>query len=234
MSEKKKTTRKKIFDVIMYAVMAVLAVVIACSIYTKSTGKMVFSWNVLWVLSPSMETQIPEQSYILVQLVDAKNIKENDVITFYSRDPDLQGGLNTHRVIEIIGNNDEFITKGDNNIGPDNYHVFAEDVVARYVCNLPVLTFIGRAFATSGGLIITFVGIVFVVISWFYLDFMKKKLDEEKKKEMDKLVLEEVERLKRADNKDDALSDKEKEMQRLIAEEVERLKKADLEKNKKD
>lgn len=236
MAEKAKKARKKIGSIILYLIMAVLIVLLASSVYTKITGKYLLPYNILWVLSQSMEEEIPAKSYILVKKVDPKDIKVDDVITFYSRDPALRGNLNTHRVVEIIGDNEEFVTKGDNNIIKDSYHAYAEDVIARYECNLPLLTTFGRVLSTSGGLVVAFLGIIIAMISRFWIDHFKKKIEEEEEDEdaaeFDRLVAEEVQRLKDAESGKAGLSEKDKEIQRLIAEEVERLKQAD-EANKK-
>lgn len=49
----------------------------------------------------------------IVKQTDPAAIKENDEISFYSSDPALSGAVNTHRVvsIEADGNNYRYITK---------------------------------------------------------------------------------------------------------------------------
>ena len=53
----------------------------------------------------------------IVKQTAQASIHENDVISFYSSDPALSGAVNTHRVvsIETDGNNYRYITKGDAN-----------------------------------------------------------------------------------------------------------------------
>ena len=191
----KKTILKRAGKCLLYLVMAVLAVSIVLGICTKATGK-VFGAAVMWVLTDSMEDTIPARSYILVTSVEPKDIQVGDIITFYSRDHAISGSLNSHRVIEIIGDHEEFRTKGDHNPMADTNTVQASDIVARYSRNLPVLTFFGRLFATAGGLIVTFVMILLVSGAWLALHFLKIS-KAENNAEIEKRVAEEVRRLQR-------------------------------------
>lgn len=190
----------------MYLVMAALLVTIVLGVGFKATGK-VFGVSVMWVLTDSMEDTIPARSYILVTSVDPKDIQVGDIITFYSRDHAIAGSLNSHRVVEIIGDHEEFRTKGDNNPVEDALTVQASDIVARYSRNLPLLTFIGRLFATAGGLIVTFVMILLASGIWLTLHFLEIR-KAENNAEIDKLVAEEVRRLQQmnTDHKDETQS----------------------------
>lgn len=156
-----------------------------------------------------MEPTIPSRSYILVKNVTAEEIEVDDVITFRSRDASLNGMLNTHRVVEIIGDHEEFVTKGDNSVGVDTTHVLAQDVEAKYVCNLTVLTVFGRIFSSTAGFCICLALISAGVFFWFFRFFVKKRkrLSEE---EVDRLVKEEVARLEaeHASERTDERSDK--------------------------
>jgi len=192
---KKKGIVKKIIDIFLTVLLICSVILVILGVYSKITGKSVFSFRVLWVLTDSMENTIPENSYIIIKKVDASDIKEGDVITFVSQDPEIKGNLNTHRVVEIIGNNEEFVTKGDNCIAEDSTHVKKEDVVGIYVMNLNVLSAIGRAYATPYGLIFTIVLILLGTVIWF-ICFTKKN----KKEEFEKRVKEEVEKLEREYN----------------------------------
>ncbi len=206
----KKITVKTVFNVILTVFMVIVGVFIAIMAFQKITGKKVIPYSVIWVLTPSMEDTIPQKSYILVKQADTKDIKVGDVITFRSRNSAISGELNTHRVFEIIGDNEEFITKGDANPVPDKEHVYPGDIEAKYIKNLPVLSFFGRVFTTTAGFVICmalmFVGTVF----WFYRYFFSKKkaaadgqttgLDSA---EFDRLVEEEIKRLE-AQNADGA------------------------------
>ena len=57
------------------------------------------------------------------------------MISFYSSDPALSGAVNTHRVvsIEADGNNYRYITKGDANNVVDRYGVDSRDLLGKVV-----------------------------------------------------------------------------------------------------
>ena len=191
---------KRVGDALLILLILALALTIALSVYSKVTGNQVFQTTVLWVLTDSMEDAIPARSYILVKAVDPRELREGDIITFYSRDPAISGSLNSHRVVEIIGDHEAFRTKGDNNPAADAYTVPASDVVARYVRNLPALTVFGRLFATTGGLIVTFLLILVSCGAWLVLQFMGNAR-REKDAEIRRRIDEEVRRLQQNDEK---------------------------------
>ncbi|MBQ3934869.1 MAG: signal peptidase I [Clostridia bacterium] len=156
----------------------------------------------MWVHTNSMEPSIPEKSYILVEPVSAENVSVGDVITFHSDDPVLQGGLNTHRVIEIVGDHAEFVMKGDHNAVKDETTAKADKIVARYVRNLPVISVFGRFFMTPAGLVCALAVIAIFMFLLYLPDILKnrkKKAEEaerQKEAEMDRKIREEVEKMK--------------------------------------
>ena len=77
----------------------------------------------------------------IVKQTDPSAIKENDVISFYSSDPALSGAVNTHRVvsIETDGNNYRYITKGDVNNVVDRYDVDSRDLLGKVVWSSLIL-----------------------------------------------------------------------------------------------
>ena len=77
----------------------------------------------------------------IVKQTDPASIHENDVISFYSSDPALSGAVNTHRVvsIETDGNNYRYITKGDANNVVDRYDVDSRDLLGKVVWSSLIL-----------------------------------------------------------------------------------------------
>ena len=190
-----KKTVKKILNAALTAFCVCVFALIAVTAYSKITGKTVVPYSVLWVLTDSMEDAIPARSYILVKKVNPKDVKVGDVITFRSREAAISGSLNTHRVVEIIGDNEEFVTKGDNSsFGVDSAHVLPEDIQAVYVRNLPVLTFLGRVFTSAAGFALCIAFMLAGTVFWFVRYFVQKRKATDKE-EFDRLVKEEVKRL---------------------------------------
>lgn len=116
---------------ILGAIMILLTVVM-----TKSgEAPNIFGYSVFRVLSGSMEPAIRTDSLVVVQRTEAENIREGDVISFYSRDPSLEGFVNTHRVVDVENSNGEitFTTRGDANQIADRYPVTSKDLIGKVV-----------------------------------------------------------------------------------------------------
>ena len=203
---------KKTKLIVNIATWVLLGVILAFAVFNvvmKSTNQVVFIFGRanLFVLTNSMEPTIPEKTYISIEKVSPENIKEDDIITFYSDDPSIAGSLNTHRVKEIIVGEDGklyFRTKGDHNSIADNYLVSSDKIVGRYVSNLVITTFLGRFFMSTGGLIVILLLIMLMAASLIAPMFKKKQpenneqpSEEEKQKLIDEMVKAEVERMKK-------------------------------------
>lgn len=206
--KKKKTVLRRVTGIIGYVLIFAIAALFVFVISFKANNRTMFIFGraAVWVMTPSMEPTIPERSYILIKEIKNKNISEievGDVIMFSSEDPELNGANNTHRVVEIKGDREEFITKGDANLLQDSTPVKPENVRGIYVKNLPVLTAIGRFLFSGIGMVITMT-LVFVIIMIIYLpDLIRatrnksNELEQKKQQQIEELVREEVERLKR-------------------------------------
>ncbi len=156
--------------IVFYIVFILIFLLVAGMMISKISNRVFFVGNraTIWVMTNSMEDQIPARSYILIRKVeDPAQIQAGDVITFYSDDPVLQGHLNTHRVVDITEDGSAFITKGDDNLGNDRYPARAESVVGIYEKNLTVLTAIGRVAQSKIGLLC----IVILMVAWIAVSF---------------------------------------------------------------
>ena len=169
---------KLVVKILFYVVFAAVLVLVVGMLISKMTNQVFFVGDraAIWVVTDSMEDQIPAQSYIQIRKVDPSQIEVDNVITFYSDDPTLQGNLNTHRVVEVSEDGRTFVTKGDNNLGNDQYPVRAESVVGVYEKNLTVLTFFGRLMQTKVGLLCVLILIAVLTVFSFYGDSIKKLL----------------------------------------------------------
>lgn len=107
----------------------------------------VFGYRMLRVMSDSMEPAFGKGECIIVKSVEQEEIEVGDIITFVSPDPSLNGSFNTHRVIDIAPDRTTgqlvYFTKGDNNTWEDNYTIYYEDIVGKYIDKLPY----GRRFS---------------------------------------------------------------------------------------
>lgn len=172
---------KKIFSIasqiVLYLFIAVLLYVAVRLVVGQVSGKAVFFGNKSFerIVSPSMVNEknpdegINVGDYILIEKVDVSEIKEGDIISFYSQDPSIKGKINTHRV-EKINEDGSFTTKGDNNPKADDYTVSNQDVIGRYVKTLTFITALIN-FLTQRAFV--FILIISVIILIIIMSFMK-------------------------------------------------------------
>ena len=76
-------------------------------------------------------------SVVLVKKADPTELKNGDVISFYSTDKTIAGKVNTHRIVGIEysfgGGEPIFTTKGDANSSPDSSKVWAQSVIGKVI-----------------------------------------------------------------------------------------------------
>lgn len=197
-------TLKIVGDVIGYLVIFAIIGLLAFVFISRATGHTVFIFGktTAWVMTQSMEPEIPAQSFILVRKAEPSEVKVGDVIIFSSDDPYLDSAYNTHRVIEIIGNGEEFVTKGDANSVEDHYTAKGSKLLGIYEKNLPFLTAWGRFLFSGIGKLIAVTAILGVILLMYVPGIKKanKKRSEEierkREEQIEALVREEVEKLK--------------------------------------
>lgn len=132
---------KKILLGIINFISVLLIVASVCVLLTvvltkKGEAPNLFGYTFFRVMTGSMEPQIPVDSFIVVKHVDPESLKENDIISFYSKDPSLQGAVNTHRIVRIekdAQGKGTFITKGDANNIEDRYGTPFGNVIGKVI-----------------------------------------------------------------------------------------------------
>ncbi len=204
--------KKKLLNVLSTLVIVLLAVAALFVIVSRIQNRVLFVFGraTVWVITDSMEDTIPAQSYILIEKVNdaEQEVSVGDIITFKSNNSDIKGKLNTHKVVRIDKENGWFITKGENNVAEDADPVPYENVVGKYVRNLPMLSVVGRFLMSVPGFTIVTLALIAMICAVYIPEIVKA-----------------VKKEKAADANPDC--EHEKELQRLIAEEVERLKRQD-------
>ena len=214
---RKKSAKKflRLLSLVLALLIVALAGAILCA---KARGELLFigRYACVYVMTESMEPAIPARSYIAVRRVEVSKIQVGDVIVFRSDDPAIRDSLNTHRVREIIGDHEEFVTRGDHNLADDRYPARADRVVALYSHNLPYLTAISQFFLSAGGLLATLAGILLLCLGMYLPDVLRaarRARDEASAREHERMmrerVREEVEKLRRADRSQNSATRKE-------------------------
>ena len=182
--------------VFLAAAIAFTAYVMIMNMQGKAVS--VFGYSVLRVVTGSMEPTIFTGDYIIVQKTAPAELKEGDIITYYTEVDEIKDLLVTHRIIKV-NDDGSFITQGDANQIPDNIPVKPERLLGKYLNKARFFGMIA-SFADSSKLILFLVIIPILLIAIYETKTLakvvveyKKENDEEKtdKKET------EIERIKR-------------------------------------
>ena len=144
----------------------------------------VMGYKPMIVLSGSMETSIYTGDLVVVKMVDAKVLKEEDVIAFRND----ANTVTTHRITEIVEENGEklFRTKGDNNNVVDSKLVEAKDIEGIYLFRIPKLGKLLMTLKEPTSLVVILLSILVVGLIWLHIiDKKENKEDETYRKEFE-------------------------------------------------
>lgn len=138
-------------------------------------------FQILRVMSGSMEPEIKVGSVVFVVKTDPEKLKEKDTITFNASDsPDLSV---THRIAEIVikDNKKIFRTKGDANKTEDATEVSSEQIKGKVIFSLPFLGYVSVWIKTPIGFaLLVILPAVFLILS--EIINIKKAIEDEVKK----------------------------------------------------
>ena len=160
----------------------------------------IFGNYTLKVVTGSMEPTIMPGEFIGVHKVQPSELEVNDIITFYSDDPETKDLLITHRIIGIKEDG-TYITKGDANNIEDHVAARPERVLGKYVRKARYLGLIS-SFADARKLILLLVIIPMFVISIFEVKSLAavwKKVRQDAGSELteEQIRQQEIERIKK-------------------------------------
>ena len=124
---------------LIFAAAGTLVYVFVCTAQGKAAS--LFGYNILHVVTGSMEPTISVDDYILVKKEAMSSLEKDDIIAYYSEAKDISGKLVIHRIIQI---NDDgtFITMGDANPVPDENAVRPDQILGRYKGRIEFLNWI--------------------------------------------------------------------------------------------
>ncbi|MBE6147645.1 MAG: signal peptidase I [Firmicutes bacterium] len=138
-----------------------------------------FSWKPFVVLSDNVETEVYSGDIIIVQEIDTKELKENDIIAFK-----LGNTVVAKRIVEIKNESQlTYITQGDSNKDVDAWYVFEEDIEGIYRYRIPKLGNLAILLQTPIGMIM-FLSIPIILLA-IILFLNKKKKQQTSKKELE-------------------------------------------------
>jgi signal peptidase I len=158
----------------------------------------IFNRAMLFVVTPSMEDTIMVGDLIFID-TNFDELAEGDIISF--RRSDQQEMIITHRIVSING--DLITTKGDNNFISDEWETnFSKDlVVGKYLTKSGILGSVYEVlFVNSINFLFVLIIAIFLLIGIIemknIIKLMSQKKAEELEQEKQKLIEEELKRLK--------------------------------------
>lgn len=181
----KRNTFKFIISVISYALFIWLLLIgITLLIYVanmkikESKGDYTPpKFNAYVVLTGSMVPKINVKDVIITKKVDAKELKKGDIITFVSTDPRFEGVTITHRIVDIMTDENtgevSYKTRGDNNNVDDSALVKDSNIMGKVIIKLPKIGYLQDFLATQGGWIIVILIPCLLVISYDIVQILK-------------------------------------------------------------
>ena len=137
-------------------------------------------FQILRVMSGSMEPEIHTGSVVFSIKTDPKTLNVGDIINYSSKDPNVSV---THRLVEIATKNNQtvFRTKGDANQGSDAEEIYDSAIKGKVIFSIPYLGYISVWMKTPLGFILTVI-IPAILIIGSEIFNIKKAIEEEVKK----------------------------------------------------
>lgn len=142
--------KKIIFAIINIISVLIIAaaIFVLCIVLLTTPGKppQIMGYTALRITTGSMAPTYGIDTMVIVKDTKASEIKEGDVISFYSTDPTLDGAVNTHRVVEVREENGirRFVTKGDKNNVVDAYDVEEKYLIGKVIYSSKLLGKLSR------------------------------------------------------------------------------------------
>lgn len=141
----------KAMKLLSYAIIVVLIFLglffayyfVSLKMYEKNPTVNIPKFGLYTIISPSMEPNVKVYDVVVdLNVFNQNDIKKGDIITFVSNSNVSKGLTVTHRVVDIISNENgtkSYITKGDNNLKADQATVNINDVLGKVLFKIPQL-----------------------------------------------------------------------------------------------
>lgn len=132
---------KRVIPIVIISLIVMIVFSIFISL-NSSKPLSFFGYKPLTVLSNSMVPIFEAGDVIITREVDAEDLKEGDIISFYNEEKNLI----THRITSIVGESGEkhFYTQGDNNKTMDEDITTADEIVGKELFHIPNLGFLSQ------------------------------------------------------------------------------------------
>ena len=174
---------KAIGNILFYVALISLIFITLTVVNAKKKGQVpdILGYKLLEILSGSMEPTIEEGSLILIKETPKDKINNGDIITFR-----YEGTNNivTHRIVEVINNGEEFVTRGDAN-NTDDPRIIKYSEVEGVVKSS--MSSVGKIISVISENIVIIIGSIVVLIigSSLFSRYRKSKVKSENNEEKD-------------------------------------------------
>ena len=164
----------------------------------KGENPSLFGYRIFHIVTGSMEPTLETGGNVVVKKVDPNTLEVGDIITFQSKDLQIYGQANTHRIIEIQHGNDGicFVTKGDANQREDILKVEASDVYGKVVFYTQAMKWINlfmEFIHTKAGFVTVIILPLMMATYFFVKDFVKDVNETIRKQQLEELEKEQEE-----------------------------------------
>ena len=149
----------KICNILSYILIICLLIIAGLLFVPRILG-----YEVLAVVSGSMEPTISVGSLVYAKDIDFSDYKVGDIVTYRLSDETLV----THRVVEVNSDGTELTMKGDANQTNDGIKVNDSNVVGKVMYHLPLLGYLSLYVTTPLGIVMVCI-IIFILILLLYL-----------------------------------------------------------------
>ena len=198
---KKRSGRQKVLTIVGIILCVILVPILVVNVtmivksYTNPDKYPSFlGYNLMIVLSPSMEETINPGDLILVKNAEPAEVqgesaagsRDGDIISFFDPESEKQSVL-THRCVKV-NSDGTFTTKGDNNISEDLTPCPPDNLIGKYITRIPGAGNIAMWLQTTPGLIVCVAVPIVLLVAYDLI--MKKRYDKTKKKDTDALLAE--------------------------------------------
>ena len=176
--------------ILLFAVFIMVFTIISVTTVNKEEADFL-GYRPFIVLSDSMRTEFEVGDMIVSKEVDADSLREGDIITFRSIDPNNYGGVMTHKIREVTTYEGEkaFITYGTTTEVDDAYPALAENVIGQYVFHLPKMGYFFQFLKSVPGYFILIFTPFMILIILQAVKFFRllKQYRKEQKEELERL-----------------------------------------------
>lgn len=199
------TKIRKILRVVEYTVLVLGIAFLTYILINTANGKAVgvFGKKILHVTTGSMKPTIEEGAYVLTEKCNPDNLKEKDIVAYYSEASDVYGQVVIHRIIKIREDG-TFVMKGDANPDADRLSVRKDQIIGKYDSEIWFLNWLTSFADTKKLMLIVVVLPLFFVSAYEFSTVTRlvyhiksESYQEKLKKEGIETAQEKIERLKR-------------------------------------